>query len=89
MGADNPILMIHDVGAGGLSNAVPEVVAQSGRGGNIELRDVPSDEPGMSPLESGAVGAERCLPSRQSGSGNSSCCASVSAVLRRDRARDR
>jgi len=51
MGEDNPILMIHDVGAGGLSNAVPEVVAQSGRGGDIELRDVPSDEPGMSPLE--------------------------------------
>ncbi len=51
MGEDNPILIIHDVGAGGLSNAVPEVVAHSGLGGSIELRAVPNDEPGMSPLE--------------------------------------
>ncbi len=51
LGADNPIVLIHDVGAGGLSNAVPEVLAHSGRGGHIELRDVPNDEPGMSPLE--------------------------------------
>ncbi|MGH8136059.1 MAG: phosphoribosylformylglycinamidine synthase, partial [Steroidobacteraceae bacterium] len=51
MGEDNPILIIHDVGAGGLSNAVPEVIAHSGRGGRIELREVPNDEPGMSPLE--------------------------------------
>ena len=49
MGEANPILMIHDVGAGGLSNAVPEVVAPGG--GRIELSSVPSDEPGMSPLE--------------------------------------
>ncbi len=51
MGDDNPILLIHDVGAGGLSNAVPEVIAHDARGGRIELRDVPNDEPGMSPLE--------------------------------------
>ncbi|MDH4260412.1 MAG: phosphoribosylformylglycinamidine synthase, partial [Gammaproteobacteria bacterium] len=51
MGEDNPILIIHDVGAGGLSNAVPEVIAHSKRGGHIELRQVPNDEPGMSPLE--------------------------------------
>jgi phosphoribosylformylglycinamidine synthase len=51
MGEDNPILIIHDIGAGGLSNAVPEIVAHSGLGGRIELRDVPNDEPGMSPLE--------------------------------------
>jgi len=51
LGADSPILLVHDVGAGGLSNAVPEVLAHSGRGGCIELRDVPNDEPGMSPLE--------------------------------------
>jgi phosphoribosylformylglycinamidine synthase len=50
-GADNPILLIHDVGAGGLSNAIPESVAHSERGGRIELRCVPSAEPGMSPLE--------------------------------------
>ena len=49
LGEDNPVLMIHDVGAGGLSNAVPEVVAPGG--GRIELANVPSDEPGMSPLE--------------------------------------
>ena len=51
MGEDNPILLIHDVGAGGLSNAVPESVAHGGTGGRIDLRKVPSDEPGMSPLE--------------------------------------
>ncbi|MGE0029991.1 MAG: phosphoribosylformylglycinamidine synthase [Steroidobacteraceae bacterium] len=51
MGEGNPILMIHDVGAGGLSNAVPEVVAAGSGGGQIELAAVPSDEPGMSPLE--------------------------------------
>ncbi len=49
LGECNPILMIHDVGAGGLSNAVPEVLAPGG--GRVELSRVPSDEPGMSPLE--------------------------------------
>jgi phosphoribosylformylglycinamidine synthase len=49
MGEGNPILMVHDVGAGGLSNAVPEVVAPGG--GRIDLASVPTDEPGMSPLE--------------------------------------
>ncbi len=47
----NPIAFIHDVGAGGLSNAMPELVKDGGRGGKFELRDIPSDEPGMSPLE--------------------------------------
>jgi len=51
MGESNPILSIHDVGAGGLSNAVPEILNDAGRGGAIELRTVPSDEPGMSPME--------------------------------------
>ncbi|HET6150757.1 MAG TPA: phosphoribosylformylglycinamidine synthase [Polyangia bacterium] len=50
-GAQNPILSIHDVGAGGLSNALPELVHDSGRGARFELRHIPSDEPGMSPLE--------------------------------------
>ena len=50
-GADNPILFIHDVGAGGLSNALPELVHDADRGGSFELRQVPNDEPGMSPLE--------------------------------------
>jgi phosphoribosylformylglycinamidine synthase len=51
-GADNPILLIHDVGAGGLSNALPEAIAHTtGRGGRIDLRKIPSAEPGLSPLE--------------------------------------
>ena len=51
MGVDSPILSIHDVGAGGLSNAIPEIIADAGRGGRFELRTVPCDEPGMSPME--------------------------------------
>jgi phosphoribosylformylglycinamidine synthase len=51
MGDDNPILLIHDVGAGGLSNAIPESVHSGTNGGRIDLRKVLSDEPGMSPLE--------------------------------------
>jgi phosphoribosylformylglycinamidine synthase len=51
MGEVNPILLIHDVGAGGLSNAVPEAVAHSERGARLDLRAIPSAEPGMSPLE--------------------------------------
>ncbi len=51
LGADNPIISIHDVGAGGLSNALPELVNDSGRGGSFELRAVPNDDPGMSPLQ--------------------------------------
>jgi phosphoribosylformylglycinamidine synthase len=51
LGAENPILSIHDVGAGGLSNAVPEIVDQSELGARIELRSVPNDEPGMTPME--------------------------------------
>ena len=50
MGDDNPILLIHDVGAGGLSNAVPEAVDHSGHGAEIELREVDNAEPGMSPM---------------------------------------
>ena len=51
LGGKNPIAFIHDVGAGGLSNAFPELVKDGGTGGNFELRNVPCDEPGMSPLE--------------------------------------
>lgn len=51
MGEKNPMCFIHDVGAGGLSNAMPELVKDGGRGGKFELRGIPSDEPGMSPLE--------------------------------------
>ena len=51
LGDSNPIGAIHDVGAGGLSNAVPEIVEHCGCGARIELRAIPSDEPGMSPME--------------------------------------
>lgn len=51
MGEQNPIAFIHDVGAGGISNALPELVDDGERGGIFQLRDVPNDEPGMSPLE--------------------------------------
>ena len=51
LGQDNPILSIHDVGAGGLSNALPELVHGAGRGARVDLRSVPSEEPGMTPRE--------------------------------------
>ena len=51
LGARNPVLSIHDVGAGGLSNALPELVDGAGRGARIELRAIPCDDPSMSPLE--------------------------------------
>ncbi|NTV96096.1 MAG: phosphoribosylformylglycinamidine synthase, partial [Thiobacillus sp.] len=51
MGEANPILSIHDVGAGGISNAMPELAHGAGLGASFELRDVPSEEPGMSPRE--------------------------------------
>jgi phosphoribosylformylglycinamidine synthase len=51
MGDANPILSIHDVGAGGLSNALPELAHGGGAGARIDLRSVPSEEPGMSPRE--------------------------------------
>jgi len=51
LGESNPIAFIHDVGAGGLSNALPELVKDGGTGGRFELRKIPNDEPGMSPVE--------------------------------------
>lgn len=51
LGDANPIAFIHDVGAGGISNAFPELVNDGGRGGRFELRNVPNDEPGMAPHE--------------------------------------
>ena len=50
-GHQNPILSLHDVGAGGLSNALPELVNDAGRGAELDLRSIPNDEPGMSPME--------------------------------------
>ena len=51
LGADNPIRLVHDVGAGGLSNALPELVNDAGVGGRFDIRAVPSADPGMSPME--------------------------------------
>ncbi len=51
LGADNPILSVHDVGAGGLSNALPELVHDSARGARIELRTIPCDDAHMSPMQ--------------------------------------
>ncbi len=51
MGAANPILSVHDVGAGGLSNALPELVHGGGAGARFDLRAIPSEEPGMAPRE--------------------------------------
>ncbi|MBD9435111.1 phosphoribosylformylglycinamidine synthase [Pseudoxanthomonas sp. PXM03] len=51
MGGDNPILWFHDVGAGGLSNAIPELLHDSGVGGVIDLGKVPSDDPSLSPMQ--------------------------------------
>jgi phosphoribosylformylglycinamidine synthase len=51
LGAANPILFIHDVGAGGLSNALPELVHDSGLGATFELREIDNADSGMSPME--------------------------------------
>jgi phosphoribosylformylglycinamidine synthase len=51
LGDSNPILSIHDVGAGGLSNALPEMVHGARSGGCFDLRKIPSEEPGMSPMQ--------------------------------------
>lgn len=51
MGTESPIESIHDVGAGGLSNAFPELVNEAERGAVFDLRKIPNMEPGMSPME--------------------------------------
>ena len=51
MGDDNPVVSLHDVGAGGLSNAMPELVHEHGRGAALNLRAIPNLEPGMRPVE--------------------------------------
>lgn len=51
LGASNPILAIHDVGAGGLSNAFPELVHEAGLGAHFDLRAIPLEESGLSPRE--------------------------------------
>jgi phosphoribosylformylglycinamidine synthase len=51
MGSDTPIVSIHDIGAGGLSNAVPEIIHDCDRGGRFELRNVQNADIGMSPMQ--------------------------------------
>ncbi|MFY2763295.1 phosphoribosylformylglycinamidine synthase [Arenimonas sp. MALMAid1274] len=50
-GDRNPILTAHDVGAGGLSNAIPELLHDSNVGGVIEMAKIPSDDPSLSPMQ--------------------------------------
>lgn len=50
-GLDNPIKSIHDVGAGGLSNALPELLHDGGVGGSLQLREIPTNDPSLSPME--------------------------------------
>ena len=51
LGTANPVLSIHDVGAGGLSNALAELVHSAGRGARVKLRDIPTQDSGLSPRE--------------------------------------
>lgn len=51
LGHDTPIISIHDIGAGGLSNAVPEIIHDCDKGGRFELRKVNNDDIGMSPMQ--------------------------------------
>lgn len=51
LGSDNPVLTAHDVGAGGLSNAIPELLHDSNVGGVIDLGKIPSDDPSLSPMQ--------------------------------------
>ena len=51
LGRENPVISIHDVGAGGLSNAFPELVNDAGRGALFDLRKVPSEDSGMTPMQ--------------------------------------
>lgn len=51
LGADNPIRAFHDVGAGGLSNAIPELLHDAGLGGRIQMAKIPSDDPSLSPMQ--------------------------------------
>jgi len=51
LGENTPIISIHDIGAGGLSNAVPEIIHDCNRGGQFELRKVQNADPGMSPMQ--------------------------------------
>ncbi len=51
LGDETPVLSLHDIGAGGLSNGVPEIINDAGKGGVFSLRNIPNDEQSMSPME--------------------------------------
>src|SRR3569623_2972787 len=51
LGEGNPIVSIHDVGAGGLSNAIPEILHDAGMGGRIDMTRIPCDDPPLSPMQ--------------------------------------
>ncbi|MEO8672541.1 MAG: phosphoribosylformylglycinamidine synthase [Tahibacter sp.] len=51
LGASNPIVSVHDVGAGGLSNAIPELLHDSKVGGRIDMAEIPCDDPSLSPMQ--------------------------------------
>ena len=83
LGEDNPISLIHDVGAGGLSNALPELAKDGGVGGDFDLRAIPSAEPGLSPPWKFGVTKRRnamCWPFPRRRSGASLRSASASAA---------
>ena len=83
LGANNPIRFIHDVGAGGLSNALPELVKDGGCGGTFDLRAIPSAESKLSPLSSGVTRRrnDMCLRYPLISSKNFCLCVPVSGVL--------
>ena len=75
LGDSNPIWLIHDVGAGGLSNALPEAIARTAaRGGRIDLRAIPSAEPELSPMELWCNEAPGALCNRAGAAENRGLC---------------
>ena len=75
----NPIISIHDVGAGGLSNAVPEILHDSNRGGVIQLRAIPNADLAMSPLEIWCNEATGALRYRHRSAGHRTLCQNLPA----------
>lgn len=61
MGSDNPIKFIHDVGAGGLSNALPELIHDTNNGASFELREIDNADRGMSPMQIWCNGMYHCI----------------------------
>jgi phosphoribosylformylglycinamidine synthase len=81
-GENNPIKSIHDVGAGGLSNAIPELLHDGGVGGQLDLRAIPSADAGLAPVEIWCNEAQErtCWQSRRKTASALSRFASASVV---------